>query len=170
MLIQSERGISTIELIPVLLVFALLFNFSLGFFGVIHSGIMNSIAARNYAFETFRNRPNLVYFRDSASSDFMKAIYSKDNYRFHGVLSETASVDDWIVTTRPIKFTDLKEGVDATGDQNAHNQLVRQITDPGKVSDIFTGRTPDDGNSGVSPVWIQTLYGMCLTADCKKAN
>lgn len=174
--LPNEKGLATIELIPVLLLFALMFNFSLGFFGVIHSGILNSIAARNYAFETFRNRANLNYLRDiigeSASADqILAANYTKVNHRFHGIITEgrdESRLEEWPVTRRPIKFTDINTGVDAVGTSEEHKNLVRQITDPGKVSDIFTGRGPDDGRSGVSPVWIQVIYGMCLTPKCTK--
>lgn len=170
--LRSEKGISTIELIPVLLLFAMMFNFTLGFFGVIHSGILNSIAARNYAFETFRNRANLTYIRDiDPTADTMRANYTKVQYRFHGIIIEGRGEelqDKWPVTLRPIKFTDLNTGAEAVGNASDHKQLVRQVADDGKASDVFTGRTPDEGRSGVSPVWIQVLYGICLNSKCTK--
>ncbi|MFN7727830.1 MAG: hypothetical protein ACK5P7_01600 [Bdellovibrio sp.] len=170
--LSSQRGIATIELVPVILMFAMMFNFTLGFFGVIHSGILNSIAARNYTFETFRNRANLNYLRDiDPTSDTMKSNYSKVQYRFHGIITEGRGEelqDKWPVTRRPIKFTDLKNGVENVGSSSDHKQLVRQVADTGKVSDIFTGKTPDEGRSGVSPVWIQVLYGICLNSKCTK--
>lgn len=168
----SQKGISTIELIPVLLLFAMLFNFTLGFFGVIHSGILNSIAARNYAFETFRNRANLYYLRDiNPNSATLNSNYTKVNFRFHGIITEGRGQEVqsyWPVTRRPIKFTDIHEGVEPVGNSNDHKTLVRQVADTGKVSDIFTGKKPDDGKSGVSPVWIQVLYGICMNAKCTK--
>ena len=168
----NQSGISTIEAVPVLLLFALLFNFSLGFFGVIHSGILNSIAARNYAFETFRNRSNLTYLRDEDSTPGeQENRYTKIGYRFHGVISEGHAIDTnyWPVTRRPIKFTEAQTGkIDPVGVESDHNQLVRQVADNGKASDVFSGRTPEDGRSGVSPVWVQVLYGICLNKSCRK--
>lgn len=169
---QNEKGIATIELIPVILLFAMLFNFTLGFFGVIHSGILNSIAARNYTFETFRNRANLYYLRDiDPAPGIRDSNYTKVNYRFHGIITEGRGEERqnyWPVTRRPIRFTDIKNGVEEVGTSADHRDLVRQIADNGKVSDVFTGRTPDEGRSGVSPVWIQVLYGICITAKCSK--
>ncbi len=55
---------ATIEMLPMMFIFIFLFSYTLGAFGIIHTGIKNSISARAYAFETFRNRSNLVYFRD----------------------------------------------------------------------------------------------------------
>lgn len=161
---RGQKGISTVELIPVLLLFALLFNFSLGFFGVIHSGILNSIAARNYAFETFRNRANLTYLRDVDVGQ-KDAFYTKMNFRFHGITSEGHTDLDWYATQRPIKFTDLKNGVENKAKKEDHG-LVRQVADTGKASDVFTGKTPEDGRNGTSPVWIRVLYGICLNSKC----
>lgn len=172
-MLAGQKGISTIEMLPLLLLFAMLFNFSLGFFGVIHSGILNSIAARNYAFETFRNRANLNYLRDiNATSESVRSNYTRVNFRFHGIITEGINLEDpnsWPVTRRPLKFTDVKTGVEEpVGSASDHKALVRQVADTGKVSDVFTGRTPGDGRSGVSPIWIQILYGICLNSKCTK--
>ena len=170
--VQNQKGISTVELIPVLLLFALMFNYGLGFFGVIHSGILNSIAARNYAFETFRNRPNLNYLRDSAdmaqdSTAIQAQRYGLVQFRFHGIISETSPNDTWHVTRRPLKFTEAQQGqINNVGTNADHNQLVRQIADNGDAKTVFVNESPDEGKSGVSPVWIQVLYGICLNAQC----
>lgn len=174
---QDQRGIATIEMIPLLMLFALLFNFMLGFFGIIHSGILNSIAARNYAFETFRHRANLTYLRDGAGqdgfniADQINSRYTKRGLRFHGITSETQSGgQNWFVTRRPIRFTDISNAGSRSGSPAEHYTLVRSLANTGKVSLVFTGRTADDGRSGVDPVWIQSLYGICLNADCQKSN
>lgn len=167
--LRREEGMASIEMVPLLLLFAMLFNFTLGFFGVIHSGILNSIAARNYAFETFRNRASLVYLRDEPKSatEEIESRYTKMGYRFHGIISENnKGSQSWIPTKRTIRFTDAA-GLDETlGDGGEHTTLVRNIQSVGKVSDTFTGKTADEGKSGVNPVWIQTLYGICLNSTC----
>jgi hypothetical protein len=161
----SQHGISTVELIPVLLVFVILFNFSLGFFGVIHSGILNSIAARNYAFETFRNRSNLNRLRDDTQGVFTEIAYNKDGFRYHSILVEGAPVPssgnpEWYVTTRPIKFTDQNQGVADDTEVQDHSR-VQEITDPGKAKDVYY-----DGK-GIGSVWIKTAYGICLNRRCQ---
>ncbi len=162
----NQKGISNIELIPVLLVFALLINFSLGFFGVIHSGILNSIAARNYAFETFRHRQNLNRLRDkpSGSQDVVKIAYNKVGYRFHGIISEGSPSHEepqYFVTQRPIKFTDANQGFDDSTKPQDHRR-VTDIKDPGLASDVYTESNSDIGNT----VWLRTTYGICLNARC----
>jgi len=87
--LYDERGMAVFEIIPILVIFVVLINFSLGFFGIVHSGILSSIAARNYAFETFRNRANLNYFRDEDMGDELKySFMTLFKSRFHDVISE----------------------------------------------------------------------------------
>lgn len=174
-MLKREDGIASLEMLPLLALFALLINFTLGFFGIIHSGILNSIAARNYAFETFRQRSNLTYLRDIASprslAEELESRYTKENFRFHGIISEAnRGAQDWVVTQRPMRFTDLNGLDDKLGISSDHMTLVRQVQSGGKVSDIFTGQTAGEGRSGVNPVWVQTLYGICLNADCRRSN
>ena len=84
--IKNQRGMAIIELIPTMIIILLLFNFSLGFFGAIHTGILNSMAARNYAYETFRHRSNLNYLRDSSG----EVSYTKEGFRLHATTSDNA--------------------------------------------------------------------------------
>jgi hypothetical protein len=165
-----HSGIATIEMIPILVLFVILFNYALGFFGVIHSGIINSIAARNYAFETFRNRADLTYLRDTFRDGQERTVnYKRDNFRFHGIIQEDlGNVREWFATQRPIKFTDVNDGIPQPLGEVGDRFLVRELDDRSPVSNIFTGRTPDEGRSGVNPVWIQTLYGICLNSRCRR--
>ena len=47
--LKNQRGMATIEVLPLLLVFLMLFSYTLGAFGIIHTGIMHSISARSSA-------------------------------------------------------------------------------------------------------------------------
>ena len=161
----NNRGTSAIEIVPILTVFVMLINFGLGFFGVIHSGILNSIAARNYSFETFRNRANLNYLRDLGTT-VPGLYYNKSGFRRHSILSESHNRQDFVATQRPIKFSELKTGTDSIATSEEHLSLVGQIDDSKKVSEIFNGKTRQDGRARVDPVWLKTTYGICLTSAC----
>jgi hypothetical protein len=154
--LNNEKGISMIEVIPIIAVFVLLLNFSIGFFGVIHSGILSSIAARNYAFETFQFRSNLNYFRDNSDSTYFT--YYSIGYRYHANISESHTEDYYMAAVRPIKFTDVKGVNDPAGNAEEHRKLA-SIQEGKLASDVGV-------SEGVSPVWIKTLYGMCMTATC----
>ena len=158
--LKNHQGMAMLEILPLLVIFVLMVNFAIGFFGVIHSGILNSIAARNYAFETFRNRSNLNYFRDSTDSEVFS--YAARGVRFHGIQKENAQMGlatDWVATTRPIKFTDVKSGVDEVMGSSDHNKL-KAVSDKGQISEN------DFLNEGVNPVWVRIVYGICLDSKC----
>src|SRR5690606_25429703 len=98
--LQNEKGMAILEIIPISIICVLLLSFSFGFFGVIHTGILNSIAARNYAFETFNHRTDLSYFRsnmkDFNSTELKLRYYVPWNFRTHSIASENrpANTDD----------------------------------------------------------------------------
>ena len=166
----NQKGNAAIEMLPILSLFVLLVNFGMGFFGIIHSGILNSIAARNYAFETFRNRANLNYLRDEGTSASFadNPNYWNANFRFHSIVEEGAQTNTWTVTKRPLKFTEMNTGINVTSNASDQQTVRSKMTDESKkTSEYFTGQTPQDGNSGVSPVWVMTSYGICLNSVCE---
>lgn len=146
-----------VEIIPILAVFILILNFAIGFFGVIHSGILNSISARNYAFETFRNRSNLAYLRDTIASED-QFTYTKSQIRFHVTPKEGQTQENTFqATRRPIKFTEVRGVAEATGPSShtKNNLILEGERASEKVDDV-----------GVNPAWIKTTYGICLQASC----
>jgi hypothetical protein len=151
----NQKGLAMIEIIPLLVIFILIVNFALGFFGFIHSGILNSIAARNYAFETFRNRADLNYLRDITGSDVVS--YRKTGLRYHGISKENASgSQEWQVTERFLRFTDTRANSEIEGRED-HDTKVKTISDGSRASERV---------QGVSPGWVRVIYGICLNAKC----
>ncbi|AHZ85764.1 hypothetical protein AB1A81_00540 [Bdellovibrio bacteriovorus] len=153
--INNEKGMAVLELVPIIIVIVLLVNFSLGFFGAIHTGILNSIASRNYAFETFRNRANLTYFRSTPNAD-VALTYDKVGMRVHGTLSENTKegANDWVASSRRIDFMALqREAAEIAGTKPEHER-TRSL--PGGRNETLS----------VNPIWIKTTYGICLNAEC----
>lgn len=142
------------EMIPIIMIIMLLVNFSLGFFGAIHTGILNSISARNYTFETFRNRSNLTYFKNTDAGS-VDTFYSDIGLRMHGSKSESSEQDTWVATARTIDFVPSEtRAAEVTGaDASTHK----------KVREVPAGRNT---TVGVNPIWIKTTYGICLNAAC----
>lgn len=152
-----------IEIVPILAIFILIVNFSLGFFGLIHSGILNSIAARNYAFETLRNRADLNYLRDSLnqSSENLNFTYRNSGLRFHVVKNEedlNENSDSFFATRRPIRFPD-NSADEPLNNSSAYHERITAIVEGKRASDVGI-------EEGVNPGWIRTAYGICLNADC----
>jgi hypothetical protein len=157
---KNQYGIGMVELIPVLLSFALILNFTLGFWGVIHAGILNSIAARNYAFETFRWRSQLNRLRDDPSSE-RNVTYFLKGLRYHAIVAEGSPADQWFVTTRPIKFSNLGLSLESNDSVDDHSRVF-QVRDPGSAKDVY------DSGEGIGNVWLRTVYGLCLNAQCRQ--
>lgn len=158
---NTQSGMAVIEMIPILIVVVLLINFSIGFFGVVHTGVLNTISARNYIFETFKNRNNLEFHRDNSMN------YKSLGNRFSGIISENSSPgDNWIPTPRRLSWVEFFGGKSKTGQSlnqepvkgqaSVHNQSVPRLGDRGDRNQ----------STEVYNVWIRTLYGMCLDAQC----
>ena len=155
--LNNENGMAVFEMIPIIIVIVLLVNFSLGFFGAIHTGILNSIASRNYTFETFRHRSNLVYFR-STDASVQTSHFQEVGHRIHGTTSESNKGQIWAATERAIDFLDLKPkraAADA-GSSASHNATTWDVQDGVRWQK----------DEGVNPIWIKTIYGICLNARC----
>lgn len=149
----NEKGIASVEAALLLSIFVVFMTYCVGTFGVIHTGVLNSISARAYAFETFRNRANLTYFRDTPVAAPEHTI--KAGVRVHGVTSEKeigSGNSQWIVTDRT-----LSKGRDVA-------EVKRnRPTDDSKLNELNENKRE---TGEVNPVWIKTVYGMCLNQEC----
>ena len=172
-MLKNQKGMAALEIIAIFAVIMILFNFSLGFFGVIQTGILKNMAARNYAMETYRFRSNLDFFwrfDTGATSEISK--FRLFGNRFHGVTSEFSNNNDkWVATARPISFVSSFGGTDKDGndysrtpnsDANVqlHNKTIYQIKDDGKAL------LDDKDKYKAFPVWIKTVYGICINSEC----
>jgi hypothetical protein len=154
--LKSEKGMASIEMLPLMLIFVILISYTLGAFGVVHTGILNSIGSRAYAFETFRNRANLTYFRDLPNTP-EKLHYRQHGNRQHTVKSEAGGDggNEFYATERPIRIGMASQivGRDST---SVHSQDVYEKVQSGKRNET----------AEVNPVWIKTVYGICLSNKC----
>ena len=154
-ILTSQRGMALVETLPLLFIFLLLLGYGVGFFGIVHTSTLNTIAARTYAFETFRNKTNLVYFRTTTNH------FNDMGLRIHGIASEIsvedtspATINGWPATTRPLAIG-VNPAENARDDVDMHNTRVFEIRDGIRNTGV-----------SVSPVWVMTSYGICLTYDC----
>ena len=156
-IIASEKGTATVETVPLLFIFVALLSYTLGAFGIIHTGILNSIAARTYAFETFRNRANVTYFRDSpGTTDLIH--YKNIGSRIHGIATEkpystSGGKAEFFATERPIRIG--VGGLNPVGrDKTTHMEKV-----PGIALNTRN-------QIAVDPIWVITQYGICINSQC----
>lgn len=179
---KSEKGMAFLEAVPVLIMLTLIFNFSLGFFGAVHSGILNSIASYNYSLETFRFKSDLMYFRPGGGNTH----YALANNRVHGTTMDGSEVQTgkedknrWPATQRGITFNynrnDARKNLSlvqdgagkmAVADNVGDHEWISQGTDT-NVWKANSRYNPEAGDAVQTPrIWIKTVYGICLTAEC----
>ena len=154
--LTSQKGFASIEAILSITIFLIMLSFSLGFFGIVHSGIVNSIAARNYAFDTFNNRTYLTYHRDRPP------LFSnqKNGFRLHLITTDKDDNPDanFIVTERRIAPFGLYKTPNDNNDSD-HREIIE---------DAKKNKDKDNiENYRFGHVWIKAGYGICLNASCK---
>jgi hypothetical protein len=153
---KSEKGFALVETLAFLFVFITLTAYVIDFFTVIHTGIVNSIAARTYLFETLqhRNYPDTLRQElngpgnDRSTAQQKRVYFAKDGQRFHGV-------------------NDEDQPVDATDKTNAVGRTLTQVNDNDQVKpSIKFPERLDDGSAKASTIVIKSGYGICLDAKC----
>lgn len=156
--VRDQRGLAILEMIPVIIVVMVLLRYTYGFFGVIHSATVQSIAVRNYSAETFRHRSRLNYLREADTYD--DRYKYKKGMRLHGMNSENVPRTGnplWTVATRDISYPPRK--VEALG---SNSYSARQ----NEQRNINPGRRYSEGD-GANPIWLSIRYGMCVDFHCR---
>jgi len=159
-LLKSEKGMATLETVPLMLIFVLLMSYTLGGFGIVHTGIMNSISARAYAFETFRNRTNVSYFRDSPGGSGFEH-YRAVGSRAHGIMHERmpGPVNTYWPTERALRMgVAINPGPGRT-DEALHNERI-------PAAETLSQNRGRNTQFEASPVWIMIQYGICINTAC----
>jgi hypothetical protein len=153
-ILRNQKGMAIIETVPLIVIFVVLLSFGMGFYGVVQTAILHSIAARTYAFETFRQRTNLMFYREDGTGESAanSMNYSKKGWRYHAVQHETDSRNKFVSTTRPIALGRTVAATDPG--ENTHNQTI--------ISQLL----PRNERVNVNPVWVMVGYGLCLNAKC----
>ena len=139
---KNEEGFAMLEVTVFLFAFAVMTAYTIDFFSIIHTGIVQNIAARTYLFETLEHRSEIAHLRypDDDPSKATVAVndFTNAHYRFHAVNSE-------------------EQGDDTT-----------QITASGRGLALVYADEPDRGTDKTSVVWLKTGYGICVDAQCPK--
>lgn len=149
--INNNKGMAMIEALPLLIIFVMLVSFGLGFYGIVHTSTLHSIAARTYAFETFRGRTNLNYFREDGSGLDRPLYMGKRGFRYHAIQNEYGGPDQFVATERTLSIGRNLASTENSSD--THNQKIYDLAARNeKIS--------------VNPVWVMVGYGICLNASC----
>ena len=154
--LKNEKGMAVLESVIIMFIFIVLARYTIGFFGVTHTAIVQGIASRNYAFEIFRHRSNLWYFRDNSVQSPPILRYHNYEVRLHGTNNEVkirGSDDKQYPTERRVAMFVEEDPVGRSASDHSS-----------AISDLQNGVR--NTTISLDPVWIKTQYGICLTAQC----
>ena len=151
--LKNEKGMASIEATVLVVLFVSMIYYTFGFFGIVHTAVLHNIHSRTYAFETFRHRANLMYFRSNRATNPLH--YYNTSTRLHGINTDTQDFPTQQVSTeRPIAMgRELEE--DGRRSSTHNQEIFERIPASGRNSAV-----------SVNPVWIMVMYGMCLNKDC----
>jgi hypothetical protein len=150
-ILKNERGLAMLETVPLIVIFTVLVSFGLGFWGIVHTAVLHSIGARTYAYETFRQRTNLYYFRENGSGTTKPMNYKTKQWRYHAVNNENDDRERFVSTVRPIAFGRSTASEDAS--LETHNVQIFGIKSRNE-------------RIAVNPAWVMVGYGICLNSKC----
>ncbi len=165
-LLSDKQGIATLELVGFLILIVSMTGFLLGFWGALHSGVLNSTAARAYAFETFRNRVHLQYHRSTGPEGAAPTHLYNKQLRIHRVIhKENCEEDNFCVRSQGI-FLSLGLGGEvgdtrATGDYRNETMYAESELNSQGLSVRSRYR-----RQGVDPIWSKVSYGICVRPQC----
>jgi hypothetical protein len=151
--IKNESGLAVLESVIILFIFIVLSRYSMGFFGVTHTAILQTIASRTYSFEIFRHRSHLWWFRSNKVGNLT---YHKYENRIHGTNNEIAQggtdTRQYPTERRIAMFVEEDPQGRST---NEHSRSDGEVRD-GQRNEALS----------LDPVWIKSQYGICLTEQC----
>lgn len=154
--LQNNKGFASIEATILLVVFVIMIYYTFGFFGAVHTAVLHNIHSRTYAFETFRHRSSLYYFRSNLSGAAPAILHYYDiGNRLHGINTDSEDFPaNQVATERPISM-----GLELDEQNRSSNYHL----------DDVMNRVPANGrntSTSVNPIWIMTMYGICMDSTC----
>lgn len=144
---KSEKGFAIVEAVAFLFVFIVLTLYIIDLFSAVHTGIVNSIAARTYLFETLQHRADLKWLRYKDVTGGLKdRNFSLEHERFHAVTDEDAiDPSDTEIRASMRKLTQVNP-----------NDLIQKVNNTGL----------DSNKNLTTSIKIKTGYGICLDSQC----
>jgi hypothetical protein len=146
---KNEKGFAMMESVVFMIIFVFLAGYCVDFFTIIHTGILQSTAARTYLFETLEHRSYIDMLRQSdelPESQYDHHLrFASKHYRFHATADEDQSSSD-------------NDGAKASGRTiGSADDVSRQFGQPGDLQ---------SQENQTKVVQIRTGYGICLDSGC----
>lgn len=141
--LKNEDGYAMFEGLVFLMAFVILAVYVFDSFTAIHTGIVNSIGARTYLFETLQHRANIRFSR----------YVNEDQYN---------TQNDFATFTR-VRFHAVNDEDQPSSAQGAINAVGRRFTQAN--GDRNMSSTSNARNT-TPVVYVKEGYGICIDAGC----
>ena len=168
-IIKNKKGYTVLEAIPFIIIMFVLLGATLGSWGLAHTAIMHSIAARHGSFVYFNNRSDISYLRDFGDPDSYPtdSYYGRIGWRFSYIQEERSQgVNSMVATERFVDFTSPNDtrasGVSGPFGSRGYEDDGQFTTDHNNIWGPMNPRN----KKKVAPAWIMVGYGICLNASC----
>lgn len=167
----DQKGIAIFEMLFLLLVFIVLFGLTLGFWGAIHTGTLQSISARHYSFEVLNNRSHFEYHRDwpvlqaPSLPDEMIGNGSYPRTGTKGAYHGNLGMRFFYVTG----VYDAETSKVSTRGLNFFKEIDRHTATEIPPSGSIPGHdlaSPGARGGKANPIWIKVGYGICMEWKC----
>ncbi|MBC6414914.1 MAG: hypothetical protein GDA46_00760 [Bdellovibrionales bacterium] len=138
-IIRNQKGVAYVEMLPLLVLFVILYGITLGLWSSIHQATLKSIATRHYSFEVLNNRTHYVYHRDNQAPIGNVSYYGRAGRRFFANVEHQATSNPSLINSK----------------------AFLSLFDSG-ITQIETTLSPNQTN----PIRIKTGYGICINYNC----
>lgn len=171
-ILNNKKGYTVLEAIPFIIIMFVLLGATLGSWGLAHTAIMHSIAARHGSFVYFNNRSDISYLRDFGDPFSLgdPVYYGRIEWRFSYIQEERSQgVNSMVATERFVDFTSPNDtpgsggGGGPFGNEGYDNRDGRFTADHNNIWSLIGSNR---NRTKVAPAWIMVGYGICLNARC----
>ena len=136
--LKNQRGVAYVEMLPLLVLFVLLFGLSFGLWTSVHRATLKSIAARHYSFEILNNRTHYIYHKDTSDAHY----YKKKGKRYFANVDYQPIEDPFLYHESP--------------DLTLFSKGITKINDP---------KPENSDKAQTNPIRIQIGYGICIDTE-----
>ncbi|MCY4513262.1 MAG: hypothetical protein OXB86_06205 [Bdellovibrionales bacterium] len=173
-------GIAMVEILPLLVVFITFFGLTMGLWGAVHSGTLQSIAARHYAFEVINNRTHVEHHRDwdpavnagteqmfQSPTPSLEIYHGLKGMRLFAVVIKQSGKPEGFVENRGLNFFN---DIDRSHNDSPGGILSSPETDAANKYSSRSGFLEDTQlfiqTPPINPIWLMNGYGICLNCCC----
>ena len=143
---KNKKGFALVEALLFLVAFSVLTVYSIDFFAVIQTALVNNIHARTYLFETLQHRSDISLLRqdDPSSRSNNYGNPQNDFMRFHAVNDENQPMTDDKIRPSARRLTRVTETIEG---QMKSDKL-------------------DSNDNKASVIHVKSGYGICISSSC----